>query len=144
MTRTIITTTAITVYNNPPRILYLLPSLRVPCYIYPKEAGAPTVVRTPASGGQTLRQTAWYRKSHPTFSDALALVRKELRAQEANRVKRRAGAQDLRPSLLGLYQISLGRYTLPLTFSEEELFFSVPLSPDSPFLVVVSAFVPPL
>jgi hypothetical protein len=71
-------------------------------------------------------------------------VRKELRAQEANRVKRRAGAQDLRPSLLGLYQISLGRYTLPLTFSEEELFFSVPLSPDSPFLVVVSAFVPPL
>ncbi len=62
----------------------------------------------------------------------------------ANRVKRRAGAQDLRPSLLGLYKISLGRYTLLLTFSEEELFFSVPLSPDSPFLVVVSAFVPPL
>jgi hypothetical protein len=62
----------------------------------------------------------------------------------ANRVKRRVGAQDLRPSLLGLYKISLGRYTLPLTFSEEELFFSVPLSPDSPFLVVVSASVPPL
>ena len=58
--------------------------------------------------------------------------------------ERRAGAQDLRPSLLGLYKISLGRYTLALTFSEEELFFSVPLSPDSPFLVVVSAFVPPL
>jgi hypothetical protein len=57
---------------------------------------------------------------------------------------KRAEAQDLRPSLLGLYKISLGRYTLPLTFSEEELFFSVPLSPDSPFLVVVSAFVPPL
>jgi hypothetical protein len=60
------------------------------------------------------------------------------------RVKRRAGGPALRPSLLGLYQISLGRYTSPLTFSEEELFFSVPLSPDSPFLVVVSAFVPPL
>jgi hypothetical protein len=29
------------------------------------------------------RQTAWYRKAHPTFSDALALVRKELWAQEA-------------------------------------------------------------
>jgi hypothetical protein len=62
----------------------------------------------------------------------------------ANRVKGRAGAQDLRPSLLGLYRISPGRYTLPLTFSEEVLFFSVPLSLDSPFLVVVSAFVPPL
>ena len=33
---------------------------------------------------------------------------------------------------------------LPLTFSREELFFSVPFSPDSPFLVVVSAFVLPL
>jgi hypothetical protein len=31
----------------------------------------------------TVRQTAWYRKSNPTFSDALALVRKELWAQEA-------------------------------------------------------------
>ncbi len=29
------------------------------------------------------RQAAWYRKSHPTFADALALVRKELWAQEA-------------------------------------------------------------
>jgi hypothetical protein len=35
-----------------------------------------------AKSPQTLRQTAWYRKSHPTFSDALALVRKELWAQE--------------------------------------------------------------
>jgi hypothetical protein len=25
-----------------------------------------------------LRQAAWYHKRHPTFSDALALVRKEL------------------------------------------------------------------
>ena len=29
-----------------------------------------------------VRQTAWYYKSHPTFSDALALVRKQLWAQE--------------------------------------------------------------
>jgi hypothetical protein len=28
------------------------------------------------------RQAAWYHKSHPTFTDALALVRKELWAQE--------------------------------------------------------------
>jgi hypothetical protein len=28
------------------------------------------------------RQAAWYRKTHPTFADALALVRKELWAQE--------------------------------------------------------------
>jgi hypothetical protein len=28
------------------------------------------------------RKTAWYDKRHPTFSDALALVRKELWAQE--------------------------------------------------------------
>jgi hypothetical protein len=35
-----------------------------------------------ANSAQAVRQTAWYRKSHPTFSDALALVRKELWAQE--------------------------------------------------------------
>jgi hypothetical protein len=29
-----------------------------------------------------LRQAAWYHKRHPTFADALALVRKELWAQE--------------------------------------------------------------
>ena len=28
------------------------------------------------------RQAAWYHKAHPTFADALALVRKELWAQE--------------------------------------------------------------
>jgi hypothetical protein len=28
------------------------------------------------------RQAAWYQKRHPTFADALALVRKELWAQE--------------------------------------------------------------
>lgn len=34
------------------------------------------------NGTHTVRRTAWYRKPHPTFSDALALVRKELWAQE--------------------------------------------------------------
>lgn len=31
-----------------------------------------------ARSTETLRRAAWYRKAHPTFSDALALVRKEL------------------------------------------------------------------
>src|SRR5215217_6102321 len=35
-----------------------------------------------AQGSGIVRQTAWYRKSYPTFSDALALVRKQLWAQE--------------------------------------------------------------
>jgi hypothetical protein len=35
-----------------------------------------------AKSVQTVRRTAWYRKSYPTFSDALALVRKELWAQQ--------------------------------------------------------------
>jgi hypothetical protein len=34
-------------------------------------------------GSSTVRRTAWYDKRHPTFSDALALVRKELWAREA-------------------------------------------------------------
>jgi hypothetical protein len=34
-------------------------------------------------GSNTVRRTAWYDKRHPTFSDALALVRKELWAREA-------------------------------------------------------------
>lgn len=33
------------------------------------------------SSSRTPRRAAWYRKSHPTFSDALALSRKELWAQ---------------------------------------------------------------
>jgi hypothetical protein len=33
-------------------------------------------------GTDSARQTAWYRKRHPTFSDALAQVRKKLWAQE--------------------------------------------------------------
>jgi hypothetical protein len=37
---------------------------------------------TENSAVDAVRQTAWYRKSYPTFSDALALVRKELWAQE--------------------------------------------------------------
>jgi hypothetical protein len=35
-----------------------------------------------AQGSGIVRQTAWYRKSYPTFSDTLAVVRKELWAQE--------------------------------------------------------------
>jgi hypothetical protein len=37
----------------------------------------------PEGGAGAVRRTAWYDKSYPTFSDALALVRKELWAQEA-------------------------------------------------------------
>jgi hypothetical protein len=33
-------------------------------------------------GADSARQTAWYRKPHPTFSDALAQVRRQLWAQE--------------------------------------------------------------
>ena len=36
-----------------------------------------------AKGAGAVRRTAWYAKKHPTFSDALALVRKQLWAQEA-------------------------------------------------------------
>ena len=34
------------------------------------------------AAGAFRRRAAWYRKRHPTFADALALVRKELWAQE--------------------------------------------------------------
>jgi hypothetical protein len=34
------------------------------------------------AAGAVRRQTTWYHKAHPTFSDALGLVRKELWAQE--------------------------------------------------------------
>ncbi len=34
-----------------------------------------------AQGSGALRQAARYRKAHPTFSDALALVRRELWAE---------------------------------------------------------------
>jgi hypothetical protein len=34
-----------------------------------------------AQGSRVPRQTSWYRKPHPTFSDALALVRRELWAE---------------------------------------------------------------
>ncbi len=36
-------------------------------------------------GSGALRQAAWYRKPHPTFSDALALIRRELWAHETFR-----------------------------------------------------------
>jgi hypothetical protein len=35
-----------------------------------------------AKSAQAVRRTAWYRKLHPTFSDALVQVRKQLWAQE--------------------------------------------------------------
>jgi len=38
--------------------------------------------RRMVQGGAFRRQAAWYQKRHPTFADALALVRKELWAQE--------------------------------------------------------------
>jgi hypothetical protein len=38
-----------------------------------------------ASSTEAVRRAAWYRKPHPTFSDALALVRKEMWAQETFR-----------------------------------------------------------
>ena len=34
------------------------------------------------TGADALRRTAWYTKPHPTFSGALAVVRKELWAAE--------------------------------------------------------------
>src|SRR5215210_2589590 len=37
----------------------------------------------PSRFTEVARRAAWYEKSHPTFTDALALVRKELWAQEA-------------------------------------------------------------
>jgi len=38
--------------------------------------------RRMSAGADVLRKTAWYDKRHPTFSDALAVVRKKLWAQE--------------------------------------------------------------
>jgi hypothetical protein len=35
-----------------------------------------------AQAAGAFRQAAWYHKAHPTFADALALVRKELWTQE--------------------------------------------------------------
>ncbi len=35
-----------------------------------------------AQGSGIVRRTAWYDKTHPTFSDALALARRELWARE--------------------------------------------------------------
>jgi hypothetical protein len=41
-----------------------------------------------------LRQAAWYHKRHPTFADALALVRKELWAQEERTFRGSPSATD--------------------------------------------------
>jgi hypothetical protein len=37
-----------------------------------------------AEGAQIVRKAAWYHKAHPTFSDALALVRRQLWTREEN------------------------------------------------------------
>jgi hypothetical protein len=42
------------------------------------------------------RRVAWYRKRHPTFSDALALVRKELWAREATFCGSAAGTETVK------------------------------------------------
>jgi hypothetical protein len=47
-------------------------------------------------GVQTVRRTAWYRKSYPTFTDALALVRKELWAHEETFCGSLRGADTLK------------------------------------------------
>ena len=46
-----------------------------------------------SKGAHSARQTAWYRKRHPTFSDALAQVRRQLWAQE--QATFRGSAQEL-------------------------------------------------
>lgn len=49
-----------------------------------------------SGGANTVRRTAWYDKPHPTFSDALALVRKELWAREATFYGSLAGTDTLK------------------------------------------------
>jgi hypothetical protein len=39
--------------------------------------------RLPAGSGDKLRRTAWYRKPQPTFSDALAAVRRAIWREQA-------------------------------------------------------------
>jgi hypothetical protein len=45
------------------------------------------------SSAQTVRRTGWYRKSYLTFSDALALVRKELWGSGADFLRITAGGR---------------------------------------------------
>jgi hypothetical protein len=37
----------------------------------------------PSLGGAVVCQASWYRKRDPTFADALALVRREIRQHQA-------------------------------------------------------------
>jgi hypothetical protein len=46
------------------------------------------------AAGALRLQTTWYHMSHPTFADALALVRKELWAQEQQTSYGSASATD--------------------------------------------------
>ena len=76
--------------------------------------------------------------------DACELPTTSLLRNSLNKGKKKGRSAGPPALFVRSYKTSLGCYTLLLTFSEEQLFFSVLLSPDSPFLVVVSAFVPPL
>jgi hypothetical protein len=60
------------IHRAAPTLLALFSVVTLFAHQYMTKSGAPGAVR----------QTAWYDKRHPTFSDALGLVRKELWAQE--------------------------------------------------------------
>jgi hypothetical protein len=47
-----------------------------------------------SAGADALRKTAWYDKRHPTFSDALAMVRRKLWAQEQETLRESARETD--------------------------------------------------
>ena len=47
-----------------------------------------------SAGADALRKTAWYDKRHPTFSDALAVVRRKLGAQEQETFRESARETD--------------------------------------------------
>jgi hypothetical protein len=49
---------------------------------------------TDAAAAAAVRRTAWYDKRHPTFSDALALVRRELWAQQETTFRGSAREND--------------------------------------------------
>jgi hypothetical protein len=46
-------------------------------------------------GAEAVRRTAWYHKKHPTFSDALAVVRRELWAREERTFRRSGQERDM-------------------------------------------------
>jgi hypothetical protein len=48
-----------------------------------------------SKGAETVRRTAWYDKTHPTFSDAMALVRRELWARQEATFRGSAQKSDM-------------------------------------------------